>query len=451
MITTRSAARKLLLEEIYYDSDPRYLLSKEYSKFKHMFPEREYEEQIGSLDANVDHPFLPMETMKEIMEYVDIRTLFNMSNCCKTLRAFVKYPVVVRTALMSSTASAKNMENIRDLLVAESIHTPSVHRLLRLMVGQKCEFCKEKVVDGVNRFYGVAICNHCVDSTDPKYVTVVTKAGESYFRKRRQIDYLLDDKNFITVREGFRTLRNNTLEHARAVRLDIPVQWLSHDHLQVEDLHNLLWNQKYCDNYGEKTGPLLCHSDFIFLCELLMTAHEDEWSRLLKRYVSRYIGASPTNDERRNDILNCYNNERSRADINDNKWQWKMQMSYIKVVTTKRVEAIRFVEKLRTYLDNPILSDEVLNYVSSSRFDNCYFRNNDGSVVPIEFGYRWMDDIMREPLNNMEKYGKRRFKSLANKIKKQAKKNLDPDVIHPDLRDFIVMSTPSAVNPYFGP
>ena len=108
----------------------------------------------------------------------------------------------------------------------------------------------------------------------------------------------------------------------------------------------------------------------------------------------------------------------------------------------KRVEAINFVEKLKAYIDNPSLSDQVLNYVSSSRFDNAYHEFCDESYVPIEFGYYWMDEIMKHPLNNINKFGKRHFNALAMKIKKAAKKNLDPDTVHPNLRDFVVHSPP---------
>ena len=444
MITTRSAAKKLLLDEKYFGTDPRYMLSKNYSEYKHVFKEKEFEQQ-GSLYTDRNGPLLPLDTFKIIMEYVDIRTLYNLSNSCKTLKGFVSYPLVITAALMSSSSSQKNMYDVHDLLVKNSIYAPSVHRLLRLTVGLKCEFCNSSPVENVNKYYGVYICGECADSNNPEYVKVFTKTGENYWGKRRQIDYILDQDSLITVRKGFRTVRNINSEHPRALRLGIPIQWLNPDLLQVEDLHNILWNQKSSDASNEKIGPLLCHDDFTFLCDLITTVGKEKWSLFLQVYLNHHIGMSPDNEERRNQIINCFDREKERAIINDNKWQWRLQMSSLKYVTMKRVEAINFVEKLKAYIDDPSLSDQVLNYVSSSRFDNAFYKFCDESYVPIEFGYYWMDEIMKHPLNNINKFGKRHFNALAMKIKKAAKKNLDPDTVHPNLRDFVVHSPPTNV------
>ena len=60
---------------------------------------------------------------------------------------------------------------------------------------------------------------------------------------------------------------------------------------------------------------------------------------------------------------------------------------------------------------------------------------------PIEFGHIWMDHLMKEPLKNAKKYGKRQFRLLAQKIKKAAYKNLDVE-IYPELQHYAEMPPP---------
>ena len=72
-------------------------------------------------------------------------------------------------------------------------------RLLRLVNGNKCEFCMENYVDYVNEFYGVFIDEKYYYSNNPGFVVTYTKCGHQYAVAKELIDYLLGDSESMRV------------------------------------------------------------------------------------------------------------------------------------------------------------------------------------------------------------------------------------------------------------
>ena len=446
MITTRSATEKLLKNASPHSSDAEVIFRKCEDLYSSLFPIRSYLNHELSADSFSHElkPSLPTEIIHHIMDFADPNTLLNMASSSKCMMDNVCYSKVVSSALLSSSSAAKEtVKRIHNLIHSESIHVPSVQRLLRLVCGKRCEFCCLKPVNAVNEYFGVFICEDCCDSERPKYFKVLQKSGYRYHSNKEIIDYLLDDKWVIAHKSGYRDVPEGQAiqEHMRAVSLDIPLRWRSPSELQVQDLQNLVWNTNVKDRFGEKIGPILSSEDLAQMTTILGSAHRDDWNELFAVYFYSTAKAVSIDHSGRMEIFQTFNALIDKSQRHDNRLQWKIQMAHLKMSLTAKVEAINFVETLKTYIDNPALCDEILTYVDCRRFNALQLTDNEGNKSPIEFGHIWMDHLMQEPLKNAKTYGKRQFKLLAKKIKKAAVKNLDEE-IYPELKDFVMMPSP---------
>ena len=443
MITTRSATLKLLNDAAPHSKDAEVVFRKYETLYSPLFPLRHYLNHELNVDScsNKIMPSLPTEIIHHIMTFADPNTLLNMASSSKCMMDNVRYSTVVTSALLSSSSAAKEtMKRIHNLLHSESINVPSAPRLLRLVCGKRCEFCCLKPVDVVNENFGVFICEDCCDSESPRYFKVFEKSGHRYHSNKELINYLLDDKWVIAHKSGYRDVPEEEAiqEHMRAVSLDIPLQWRSPSELQVQDLHNLVWNTKVNDCFGETIGPVLSSEDLAQMTTILGSAHRDDWNELFTDYFYSTAGAVSLDHSGRQTIFHTFNKLIDKSQKLDNRLQWKLQMAHLKMRLTAKVEAINFVETLKTYIDDPALCDEILTYVDCRGFDMMLPTDIAGDKSPIEFGHIWMDCLMKEPLKNAKKYGKRQFKLLALKIKKAAYKNLDKE-IYPELHHFVKM------------
>ena len=446
MITTRSATLKLLKDAAPHSSDAEVIFRKCEDFYSSLFPLRSYLNHELSADS-FSHkmtPSLPTEIIHHIMDFADPSTLLNMASSSKCMMDNVRYSTVVASALLcSSSASKETVKRIHNLLHSECINVPSPQRLLRLVCGKRCEFCCLKPVDSVDEHFGVFICEDCSDSENPRYFKVLEKSGRRYHSKKELIDYLLDDKWVITHRSGFRDVpeREAIQEHMRAVSLDIPLRWRSPSELQVQDLHNLVWNTKVNDRFGETIGPVLSSHDLARVTTILGSAHRDDWNELFTIYFYSTVGAVSLDHSGRQEIFDTFNKLIDKSQRLDDRLQWKLQMAHLKMNLTAKVEAINFVETLKTYIDDPALCDEIFTYLDCRGFDVLRSTNNAGIKGPIEFGYFWMDELLQEPIKNAKKYGKRQFRVLAKKVKKAAYKNLDEE-IYSEFKHFAMMPSP---------
>ncbi len=81
--------------------------------------------------------------IQNIYSYLDdSRDLYNFSQCSKWLSSLVKYEHVVQVAVFENKKSyqyKKIIDRVEHALDKNSIYVPSVHRLLRLVNGVRCE------------------------------------------------------------------------------------------------------------------------------------------------------------------------------------------------------------------------------------------------------------------------------------------------------------------------
>ena len=96
---------------------------------------------------------------------------------------------------------------------------------------------------------------------------------------------------------------------------------------------------------------------------ILGSANRDDWNELFTVYFYGTAGAVSLDHSGRHEIFQTFNKLIEKSNRLDNRLQWKLQMAHLKMRLTAKVEAINFVESLKTYIDDPALCDEVLTYV----------------------------------------------------------------------------------------
>ena len=141
-------------------------------------------ERRALLDGQtIENPFvdLPDTAVSRIVGYVDISSLFRLSQVSKALvqskknnSKIITYEHVVRSAfaargshhiISSLFQHHDSLGCIVELLKNDSIYVPSVGRLLRLLVSARgCEICGKarNVRDKRSWENGVAMCRHCM-------------------------------------------------------------------------------------------------------------------------------------------------------------------------------------------------------------------------------------------------------------------------------------------------
>jgi len=86
------------------------------------------------------------------------RDMLALSCTCKTLRAAITTPLVVKVAMMYGGNSKKSMNEIYTVMKQSSIYIPSPHRLLRLASGRYYEVCHKTKTNGVLPNLGLHVC-----------------------------------------------------------------------------------------------------------------------------------------------------------------------------------------------------------------------------------------------------------------------------------------------------
>ena len=115
-------------------------------------------------DHIVLNPFTSRDTLYIILDYLPVRSLFNVAFCNKTILAAVSYEQVVRSALMAGGDSFTIASDVAKLLKKGTIYTPSVPRLLRLTVtGMGCESCGSPSKERSYEYQdlGLPLCHRC--------------------------------------------------------------------------------------------------------------------------------------------------------------------------------------------------------------------------------------------------------------------------------------------------
>lgn len=372
---------------------------------------------------------LPCDVIGKIMEYADPFTLLNIACSSKSVASLLTYGTVVHTASMSGYSFSKNLTSVYNLLKRECIHTPSVMRLLRIVNGNKCEFCMENYVDNVNEFYGVFICETCCDSNNPGFVATYTKCGHRYTVAKELIDYLLGDGWITVVRDGYRRVSHGDEEeeHSRALSLDIPLKWVTSDTgvetLLVKDLHNMVWKSPTSNGYGEMVGPVLCSTHLAELTRMLPANSANDWGELFTRYFYREAHGPSLDQVARREIITAYVGSREPARLRALYLEWKLQTEYMEYVMVRRIKAVEFIKTLKGYINNPSLCDAVFHYGVKFNEER-YMYSHPLHSCPLDFCHHWMEELLEEPMKQMHTFDERKFKMLARRVKAEAVKNL---------------------------
>lgn len=97
---------------------------------------------------------------KNIISYLDIKSLYQVSITRKSFASLICHEHVVRAALFQGGHAAKRIEAMIRLVKKRKIWTPSPLRLLRLMNGKRCEGCNQKTVqfNHMSDAFGVFLC-----------------------------------------------------------------------------------------------------------------------------------------------------------------------------------------------------------------------------------------------------------------------------------------------------
>lgn len=114
---------------------------------------------------DADNPFANPDVLGRILDYLPIKALFRVAFSSRSLLRSITYEQVVRSAMMAGGGSLSTMKQLAFLILGKEIYTPSIPRLLRLVVtGRGCEGCQRArlIRDGRFRDYGVAYCGACM-------------------------------------------------------------------------------------------------------------------------------------------------------------------------------------------------------------------------------------------------------------------------------------------------
>ncbi|CAJ1931439.1 unnamed protein product [Cylindrotheca closterium] len=113
---------------------------------------------LKAVDSSIQ---LPIDALGLVMEFLSPRQLFNLAFSCKTLQARITTPLVVKSALIHGGLPKQSMTELYQLMSNKAMHAPSPLRLLRLVNGKRCEFCRKSRVNIVRPKLGVFACWNC--------------------------------------------------------------------------------------------------------------------------------------------------------------------------------------------------------------------------------------------------------------------------------------------------
>ena len=357
-------------------------------------------QQVES-DALDEKSLLPMNIIKsEILQYLDPRTLLNVSYTCKELNDAVTVPMAVTSAMMIGGHSLTSMTVLYELMKKASIYPPKAKRILLISVGRKCELCKDKTVSHLRRGHGVFACWDCVRN---RYTECIAKKGDLFESNPIACNRVLSHPRVARRLSEWRHVQEHIQEESELAKAGgilhhvIDEDGTSvhlHGSLAVKDMQNFIWTKRLTDTEGDGVGPILLKDMLLALCqEAAMTSPTD---RCLIDEKLTALGAPSASDNHYKDFVRTYE---ANISIALDKKQMRLeqrQMAMDRYVRVRIETARRFVSNLKEVIDDPKLAS-LLNYRENTNFHNPYLRVKHNQR-PIKMCVYWVDKMLRKHL-----------------------------------------------------
>lgn len=134
---------------------------------------------------------------QKIVEHLSPLDLYHLTNSCATLfnTPLLSLDVIVKCALLNGDSSTKTtIENIYHQVIANSIHMPSPHRLLRLLCQKSCEICNRRNSIRYTGHYCISMCFNCTIERTLSCRTI----PQRMLKSNVDINELLQDPRILT-------------------------------------------------------------------------------------------------------------------------------------------------------------------------------------------------------------------------------------------------------------
>ncbi len=173
--------------------------------------------------------------------------LLHVAFACKSTRDIVSTKMVVKSALFHGGHARKTIEELHALMSNHSMHVPSPLRLLRLVNGRVCEFCRRHKVNHVRSGMGVFSCWDCVSNLRGDVTrSALTRTWETVGCVR-----------YANNQEGC----NAILGHRRVASSQYRSTYF-------------LWSEHRTDERGERVGPIVAWDDVDRICNYFRSVNE---------------------------------------------------------------------------------------------------------------------------------------------------------------------------------
>jgi hypothetical protein len=369
-------------------------------------------------------PFLSLDIIKSsILQYLDPRTLLNVSYTCKELNDAVTVPMALTSAMMIGGHSLTSMTVLYELMKKASIYPPKAKRILLISVGRICELCKDNNVSHLRRGHGVFACWDCVRN---RYTGCIRKEGDLFESNPIACNRVLSHPRVARRLSEWRHVQEHIQEESELAKasgilhhvLDAdgtPVHL--HGSLTVKDMQNFIWTKRLTDTEGDGVGPILLKDMLLALCEEARMISPTE--RCLINEKLEALGAPSASDSRYEDFVQTYEANISIALDKQHERKEQRQMAMDRYVRVRVETARKFISDLMESVDDPNIAS-FLNYRENINFHNPYLRLK-YNQRPIKMCVYWVDKVLREHLKAPSRMNNKRIKQLSNQLKEAYK------------------------------
>lgn len=322
-------------------------------------------------------PFLGLDCMVKIMEYLPLGDLNRISCTSGMMRKYVTVELIVKAALFQGGDTMQTIKNLYELIHCRSIHPITHNGLWEILQTKKCNICKNvktrkknNSVRYVRANIGINICWNCIRS---RYTSGILKVGETFESNVTEYNIALDSQRTASKKIGKREIQTDIVTQLQwAERNGIEWRYVQvpneDERYFIEDRISYLLSKPFYNSWNELSGPIVTASHIKSLVNIMsMKTTQEEKEDAYNQYLQEKCEAPSVDHWLYCEFENAYDATWEQAKEADKCRKLNRLANSEKWRVKKLVLATKFIDKIKCEINNP-KHIPLLNYKVDIKF-----------------------------------------------------------------------------------